>query len=131
VEVVSATRRLAELRLGASPRATLQLMRASRAAAALAGRDFVVPDDVQTMAQPVLSHRLVLTAQAQVDQVSQEDVVRDVLARVPVPQAPTGPPPVRLAGRPADRPADLTEERVERRTERNGAALWRRSPRVQ
>ena len=75
------------------------------------------------MAQPVLSHRLVLTAQAQVDQVSQEDVVRDVLARVPVPQAPTGPPPVSLDGRAADR--------VEVRAERNGSPVWRRAPRVQ
>lgn len=92
VEVVSATRSMPELRLGASPRATLQLIRTSRARAALAGRDFVLPDDVQAMAQPVLSHRLVLTAQAQVDRRSAEDLVRDVLARVPVPQAPKQPP---------------------------------------
>jgi MoxR-like ATPase len=85
VEVVRATRTLPELRLGGSPRATLQLIRTSRASAALAGRDFVLPDDVQEMAQPVLSHRLVLTAQAQVDRRSPEDLVRDVLARVPVP----------------------------------------------
>ena len=130
VEVVSATRRLPELRLGASPRATLQLMRASRAAAALAGRDFVVPDDVQIMAQPVLSHRLVLTAQAQVDQISQEDVVRDVLAAVPVPQAPTGPPPVSLDGSIPDRTGQRPEIHPEKRAERNGAVVWRRSPRV-
>jgi MoxR-like ATPase len=96
VEVVSATRVLPELRLGASPRATLQLIRTSRARAALAGRDFVLPDDVQAMAQPVLSHRLVLTAQAQVARRSAEDLVRDVLARVPVPQAPKQSPPARL-----------------------------------
>ncbi|MFY9807865.1 MAG: MoxR family ATPase [Pseudonocardiaceae bacterium] len=120
VEVVSETRRLPELRLGASPRATLQLMRASRAAAAVAGRDFVIPDDVQTMAQPVLSHRLVLTAQAQVDRRSQEDLVRGLLARVPVPQAPSGPPPVSVS----------VSVSVEGRAERNGAAVWRRSPRV-
>ena len=64
VEVVGTTRRLPELRLGASPRATLQLIRASRAQAALSGRGFVVPDDVHAVAQPVLSHRLVLTAEA-------------------------------------------------------------------
>lgn len=93
VEVVGATRSLPELRLGASPRATLQLIRTSRARAALAGRDFVVPDDVQAMAQPVLSHRLVLTAQAQIDRVCPTDVVADLLARVPVPQAPTQPAP--------------------------------------
>ena len=90
VEMVSATRALPELRLGASPRATLQLIRTSRARAALAGRDFVVPDDVQAMAQPVLSHRLMLTAQAHVDRVCPEELITDVLARVPVPQAPSG-----------------------------------------
>ncbi|HWR46479.1 MAG TPA: MoxR family ATPase [Pseudonocardiaceae bacterium] len=114
VEVVSTTRRLPELRLGASPRATLQLIRASRASAALAGRDFVIPDDVQVMAQPVLSHRLVLTAQAQVDRLSPKDLVRDVLARVPVPHAPTGPLPASVDGRGV----------------RNGARVWRRSPQV-
>jgi MoxR-like ATPase len=65
VELVGATRRLAELRLGASPRATLQLVRAAWALAALAGRSYVVPDDVQAVAVPVLAHRLLLTADAQ------------------------------------------------------------------
>ena len=96
VEMVSATRALPELRLGASPRATLQLIRTSRARAALAGREFVVPDDVQAMAQPVLSHRLMLTAQARVDRVSPEELIADVLARVPVPQAPKQSAPARL-----------------------------------
>ena len=53
-----------ELRLGASPRATLQLLRASRACAALEGRDYVIPDDVQALAVPVLAHRLLPTAEA-------------------------------------------------------------------
>ncbi|MGH4025357.1 MAG: AAA family ATPase [Pseudonocardiaceae bacterium] len=91
VEVVGATRRLPELRLGASPRATLQLIRASRAYAALDGRGFVVPDDVHAVAQPVLSHRLVLTAEANAARRSAADLVRIVLQRIPVPQAPTGP----------------------------------------
>ena len=65
VDLVSATRRLPELRLGASPRATLHLVRAARAQAALSGRDFVVPDDVQAVAIPVLAHRLVLSSEAQ------------------------------------------------------------------
>jgi len=96
VEMVSATRALPEVRLGASPRATLQLVRTSRARAALAGREFVVPDDVQAMAHPVLSHRLMLTAQAHVDRVSPEELIADVLARVPVPQAPKQSAPARL-----------------------------------
>jgi MoxR-like ATPase len=98
IDVVSATRALPELRLGASPRATLQLIRTSRARAALAGRDFVLPDDVQAMAQPVLSHRLVLSAPAQVDRRVPEDLVCDVLARVSVPQAPKQPSKARSNG---------------------------------
>ncbi|HET9256601.1 MAG TPA: MoxR family ATPase [Pseudonocardiaceae bacterium] len=92
VELVSATRAVPALRLGASPRATLQLIRTSRARAALAGRDFVVPDDVQEMAQPVLSHRLVLSAQALLDRRCPEEIVRELLTRVPVPQDPRRPP---------------------------------------
>ncbi len=88
VELVSATRALPEVRLGASPRATLQLIRTSRARAALAGRDYVVPDDIQEMARPVLSHRLVLTAQAFLARRSPNDVVGAVMALMPVPQAP-------------------------------------------
>ena len=114
VEVVGATRRLPELRLGASPRATLQLIRTSRAAAALFGRDFVVPDDVQAVALHVLPHRLVLTAEAQADRLSPEGLVRSVLARVPVPQAPAGAVPVSVDGR----------------GDRNGAVVWHRSLQV-
>ena len=114
VDVVSATRRLPELRLGASPRATLQLIRTSRAAAALVGRNFVVPDDVQAVAPQVLSHRLVLTAEAQADRLSPEDLVRGLLARIPVPQAPVGSAPFGGDGR----------------GDRNGVVNWHRPPRV-
>jgi len=88
VELVSATRRLPELRLGASPRATLHLVRTARAQAALAGRDFVVPDDVQVVAAPVLAHRLVLTAEAQAARRSADELVRALVQRVPVPHEP-------------------------------------------
>lgn len=86
VELVAATRRLPDLRLGASPRATLHLVRAAKAQAALAGRDFVVPDDVQAVAVPVLAHRLVLTAEAHAARRSPADLVRGLLQRIPVPQ---------------------------------------------
>jgi MoxR-like ATPase len=85
VEIVSATRRLSELRLGASPRSTLHLVRAARAQAALAGRDFVVPDDMHSVAIPVLAHRLVLAPEAQAARRSPAELVRAILQRVPVP----------------------------------------------
>lgn len=85
VELVGATRRLSELRLGASPRATLQLVRAARAQAALTGRGYVVPDDVQAVAVAVLAHRLLLTADALASRRSAVDLVRALVARHPVP----------------------------------------------
>ena len=85
VEIVAATRRLPELRLGASPRATLQLVRTARAQAALSGRGFVVPDDVQAVAVPVLAHRLLLTPDAQAARRSPVDIVRALVGRTPVP----------------------------------------------
>jgi MoxR-like ATPase len=85
VEIVAATRRLPELRLGASPRATLQLVRVARAQAALSGRSFVVPDDVLAVAVPVLAHRLLLTPDAQASRRSPVDIIRALVARIPVP----------------------------------------------
>ncbi|RJQ82962.1 MoxR family ATPase [Pseudonocardiaceae bacterium YIM PH 21723] len=86
VDLTSATRRLPELRLGASPRATLHLIRAARAQAALSGRDFVVPDDVQAVAVPVLAHRLVLTGEAHAGRRQPRDLVLQLIQRVPVPK---------------------------------------------
>jgi MoxR-like ATPase len=88
VDLVAATRRLAELRLGASPRATLHLVRTVRAQAALSGRGFVVPDDVHAVAVPVLAHRLLLTSDAQAQRRSAADLVRALLSRLPAPAAP-------------------------------------------
>ena len=75
ISLVNATRTSPELRLGASPRATLHLLRASRAWAALDGRDYVIPDDVQALAGPVLAHRLLPTAEAIVERQLPEQVV--------------------------------------------------------
>ncbi|MEV8093572.1 MoxR family ATPase [Streptomyces sp. TLI_235] len=86
VELVSATRNHPELRLGASPRATLHLVRAARAAAALEGREYVVPDDVQGLAVPVLAHRLLPTAESRLSRRSAEQVVLDLVARLPIPR---------------------------------------------
>src|SRR4051812_24193374 len=95
IDLVTATRDNRDLRLGASPRATLHLLRTARAAAALDGRDFVLPDDVQTLAVPVLAHRLLLSAEAQVSRRTTQAVVSDVLASVPVPNESTRPRAVR------------------------------------
>jgi MoxR-like ATPase len=85
VDLVGGTRRSPELRLGASPRATLHLVRAARARAAVDGRDFVLPDDLQALAVPVLAHRLLLTAEAQIGRRTSEAVVADVVAATPAP----------------------------------------------
>jgi len=85
IELVGATRGSPDLRLGASPRATLHLLRAARAYAALDDRDYVVPDDLQELAVPVLAHRLLPTAEAQVARRMPADVVADLVEHVPVP----------------------------------------------
>ncbi|MGI8814049.1 MAG: AAA family ATPase [Pseudonocardia sp.] len=90
VELSSATRRMPEVRLGASPRATLHLVRAARAQAALAGRDFVVPDDLQSLAAPVLAHRLMLSPESLNARRNAADLVRALVARLPVPHRPEG-----------------------------------------
>ncbi|GAA4500794.1 MoxR family ATPase [Actinoallomurus oryzae] len=85
IALVTATREHPELRLGASPRATLHLVRAARAYAALEDRDYVLPDDLQYLAVPVLAHRLLPTAEAQVERRLPEHVVAELVAHVPVP----------------------------------------------
>ena len=85
VDLLTATRTSKDLRLGASPRSGLQLVRAARAVAALQGRDYVVPDDVQGLAVPVLAHRLLLTADAQVSRRTAADLVSDLVERTPLP----------------------------------------------
>nr|WP_216853591.1 MoxR family ATPase [Phytoactinopolyspora halotolerans] len=86
VAITSATRTSPELRLGASPRATLHLVRAAKAWAALDGRDYVLPDDLQTLAAPVLAHRLLPTAEAQIGRREASAVISDIVRQVPVPE---------------------------------------------
>jgi MoxR-like ATPase len=85
VDLVTASRRHPELRLGASPRAGLQLLRTARAAAALEGRAYVLPDDVQALAGAVLSHRLLLSPEAAANRRQPYDIVNELVARVPLP----------------------------------------------
>ena len=85
VRIVRATRDHPSAELGASPRATLALFRAARALAAVRGRDFVLPDDVQHLAPSVLGHRVMLAAQSRLRGRDAESLVREVLDQVPVP----------------------------------------------
>ena len=86
IALANATRRAPELRLGASPRSSLQLLRASRARAALHGRNYVIPDDVQSLAAPVFAHRLLPTTEAIYDGRLPEQVVARLVADLPLPR---------------------------------------------
>jgi MoxR-like ATPase len=89
--------------VGVSPRGTQRLFEAARAAATLAGRDYVVPDDIKQLAVPVFAHRLVLTADAEVRGATPETVVGDVVERVEVPAVDPGSGGQRRAGRSTER----------------------------
>ncbi|WP_328842575.1 AAA family ATPase [Nakamurella leprariae] len=90
VEIVAATRGLPDVRLGASPRAVLHLARAAKASAAMDGRTFVVPDDIQRLAVPVLAHRLILTVEAHSHHRSAEEIVAVLVSRIRVPRGSGG-----------------------------------------
>ena len=85
IDLVTATRTSPELRLGASPRAALHLLRAARSFAALDERDFVIPDDVQGLAVPVLAHRLLPSAEAMVGRELPDQVLAAIVRRLPLP----------------------------------------------
>jgi MoxR-like ATPase len=85
VDLVGSSRNHPDLRLGASPRATLQLVRAAKASAALDGRDYVIPDDVRSLAIPVLAHRLLVTAEAQIARRTSRSVVESMVSTTPIP----------------------------------------------
>ena len=84
-ELTRATRDDNRVSVGVSPRGTQRLFETIRTRAVIEGRDYATPDDVKAVAEPVLAHRLVLTAQAQVNDVEKHDVIQDVLDKVPVP----------------------------------------------
>jgi MoxR-like ATPase len=87
VDIVEATRRHGDVYLGASPRASLMILRAARAFAAAEERDFVIPDDVKALAVPALAHRIIVTADAVMTGRSTEVVLEEILDEVPVPVA--------------------------------------------
>ena len=87
VDLVTATRESNRLQVGASPRGTLALLKLGRARAALAGRDYVTPEDVKAVGVPALAHRITLRPELWVQRIRGDDVVRDLLDTVPTPPA--------------------------------------------
>ena len=87
VAIADASRHHPDVALGLSPRAGKGLMRAARTRALIAGRDYVIPEDVHALAHPVLAHRIIVNARARASAVPGDAVVTDLLARVPVPGA--------------------------------------------
>jgi len=86
VDLIRATRLHPSLEVGASTRAANMLAAAARAHAALDGRDFVLPDDIKQLALPVLRHRLVLNAGAEIEGVNADQIIRDIIEQIPVPR---------------------------------------------
>src|SRR6185436_4630791 len=85
VDIVTQTRKHADVYLGASPRGSLALYRASQARAAVNGRDYVIPDDVKALAESALAHRVIIGPAARIKNVDSRSVIRDILAHLPVP----------------------------------------------
>ncbi|HMQ60855.1 MAG TPA: MoxR family ATPase [Flavilitoribacter sp.] len=84
--IVHDTRNNGDLFLGASPRASLAILRTAKAAAALNGRDFVTPDDIQYVAYPALNHRIILTPEREMEGLDIRDVIRDIVKKIEVPR---------------------------------------------
>ncbi len=84
--LIQATRNYKMLELGASPRASIALMMAAKARAALAGRDFVTPDDVKSIAKPALRHRIILTPDAEMEGINADEVLDNIFSKVEIPR---------------------------------------------
>lgn len=85
VELINRTRQNADVYLGASPRGSLALFRTGQALAALAGRDYVLPDDIKRLAVPVLAHRVIVSPAARLRELSAEKIVQEIVNTLPVP----------------------------------------------
>ena len=85
VKIVQETRKDNHIYLGASPRATLALLRAAQAEAYLRGRNYCIPDDIIKMVLPVISHRIILSPETKSTHQSPEKIMKGILAKIPVP----------------------------------------------
>ena len=88
ISIIDATRHHPDIYLGASPRGSLALYKTSQALAALQGRDYVIPDDIKSLAEPALAHRLIISPAARMKNVDADDVVAEILNSIPVPGTP-------------------------------------------
>lgn len=85
-EITNATRNHAKLYLGGSPRASLSMLKSAKALAAIRGRDFVIPDDIQFVAPHVLNHRLIMTPEAEMEGMSIEELIKEIVHEIEVPR---------------------------------------------
>lgn len=85
-DIIYNTRNNGDLFLGASPRASLAIMKASKAIAAMSGRDFVTPDDIQQVAFPVLNHRIILTPEREMEGVAAAEIIENIIKKIEVPR---------------------------------------------
>ena len=85
-QLVNQTRNNSALYLGASPRASIAIMRGAKAMAAMRGRDFVTPEDIKDVAYPVLGHRIILTAEKEMEGVTAKDIIKDIINKIEVPR---------------------------------------------
>ncbi len=85
-QIVNNTRNNSNLFLGASPRASIAIVRTSKAFAAINGRDFVTPDDIQKVAYPVLNHRIILVPEREIEGIDAEDIIKDIIQKIEVPR---------------------------------------------
>jgi MoxR-like ATPase len=87
VALVTATRTHHDVYLGSSPRGSIALFRTAQTRAAMAGRDYVLPDDVKALAEVTLAHRIIVGPEARVNKVSSRTIIQDALSMTPVPGA--------------------------------------------
>lgn len=86
LHLIQETRKNPNVELGCSPRAALSLLAASRAHAAIHGQDFVTPDNVKAVAVPVIQHRLIISAEAELDEITSADIMKQILGKIPIPR---------------------------------------------
>jgi MoxR-like ATPase len=85
-EIVNRTRNHSSLYLGASPRASINILKASKAYAAIQGRDFVIPEDIKTVIVPVLIHRIYLTPEKEMEGITETQIIFDIINTVTIPR---------------------------------------------